>query len=123
MSEKVMSDLRQFQKTKPAQLVQHPLYDNFGAIISKTEAREKLGIGNEELVLLFFGFIRKYKGLDLLLEAMKILKEKIIASDSPTPIPKLLITGEFYEEEKQYKELIEQLGISEQLILRTEFIP
>jgi glycosyltransferase involved in cell wall biosynthesis len=123
MSEKVMADLRQFQKTKAAQLVQHPLYDNFGAIISKTEARKELGIGNEELVLLFFGFIRKYKGLDLLLEAMKILKDKIITSNSPTVIPKLLIAGEFYEEEKQYKEQIERLGIREQLILRTEFIP
>jgi glycosyltransferase involved in cell wall biosynthesis len=123
MSEKVMSDLRLFQKTKPAQLVQHPLYDNFGAIISKTEARKELGIGKEELLLLFFGFIRKYKGLDLLLDAMKILKEKILTTNPSSPIPKLLIAGEFYEDEKQYKEQIEQLGISDQLILRTEFIP
>ena len=70
MSEKVMSDLRIFEKDKPARLVQHPLYDNFGPIISKAEAREKLGVGSQESVILFFGFIRKYKGLDLLLEAM-----------------------------------------------------
>jgi glycosyltransferase involved in cell wall biosynthesis len=123
MSEKVMSDLRQFQKTRPAQLVQHPLYDNFGGIISKAEARKELGIRNEESVLLFFGFIRKYKGLDLLLAAMKILKDKIVNAGSPTAIPKLLIAGEFYEDEKQYKEQIEQLGIHDQLILRTAFIP
>ena len=77
MSEKVMSDLRLFQKTlptgrqaKPAILVPHPLYDNFGAILSKQEAREKLKIKNDALILLFFGFIRKYKGLDILFEAM-----------------------------------------------------
>ena len=76
MSEKVMDDLRKFvPKEKPAQLVQHPLYDNFGEIISKVEAREKLKIRKDELIILFFGFIRKYKGLDILLEAMKILIE------------------------------------------------
>src|SRR5258705_11738958 len=70
MSEKVMDDLRLFQKIKPAKLVSHPLYDNFGAMISKEDARKKLGVGSQESIVLFFGFIRKYKGLDLLLEAM-----------------------------------------------------
>ena len=70
MSEKVMSDLRLFEKDKPAKIVQHPLYDNFGAPISKEEAREKLGFAENEKIILFFGFIRKYKGLDMLLEAM-----------------------------------------------------
>ncbi|TMI61425.1 MAG: glycosyltransferase [Bacteroidetes bacterium] len=116
MSEKVMSDLRLFEKDKPAQQVQHPLYDNFGAIISKEEARGKLGVGSHELVVLFFGFIRKYKGLDLLLEAMadeRIKKAGI----------KLMVAGEFYEDAKQYGELIDKLGIKDQLILKTDFIP
>lgn len=121
MSEKVMNDLRKFQNQKPAQLVQHPLYDNFGDIISKSDARKKLIINNEELIILFFGFIRKYKGLDLLLEAMKILKEKNI--EHQIPKIKLLIAGEFYEDEKAYRELIDKLGIRENLILKTEFIP
>jgi len=115
MSEKVMSDLRLFQPTKPALLVSHPLYDNFGAIISKEEARQKLGVGSKELIILFFGFIRKYKGLDLLLEAMadeRIKKAGI----------KLLVAGEFYEEAKPFYEQIEKLGINDQLILRTDFI-
>jgi glycosyltransferase involved in cell wall biosynthesis len=73
MSEKVMNDLRKFVPDKPAKLVQHPLYDNFGDIISKPQAREKLGVGSQESIVLFFGFIRKYKGLDILLDAMKIL--------------------------------------------------
>jgi glycosyltransferase involved in cell wall biosynthesis len=116
MSEKVMTDLRQFEKIKPAKQVLHPLYDNFGEIISKKEARDYLHLNNEEKIILFFGFIRKYKGLDILLEAMadeRIRSAKI----------KLMIAGEFYEEEKPYKELIEKLNIKSLLILKTNFIP
>src|SRR5690606_18312176 len=60
MSEKVMKDLRMFEKTKPALLVEHPLYDNFGPIISKADARKHLGLGERDRIILFFGFIRKY---------------------------------------------------------------
>jgi glycosyltransferase involved in cell wall biosynthesis len=121
MSEKVMADLNKFEKEKPVRLVQHPLYDTFGEIISQQEARAKLKIGNDELILLFFGFIRKYKGLDMLLDAMKILKKRMQGTGNS--IPKLLIAGEFYEDEKPYREQIEELGIADDLILRTEFIP
>lgn len=116
MSEKVMTDLRSMEQTKPALLVAHPLYDNFGEKISKEEARQKLGIAVNEKVILFFGFIRKYKGLDILLEAMADprIKEAGI---------KLLVAGEFYEDEKAYHDRIAHLGISEQLIMRTSFIP
>ncbi len=121
MSEKVMNDLRKFvPKEKPAKLVQHPLYDNFGEIISKIEAREKLKIKTDELIILFFGFIRKYKGLDILLDAMKILKEN---PNLQIPNLKLLVAGEFYEDEKPYLEQIDKLGINDHLILRTDFIP
>lgn len=116
MSEKVMHDLRLFQKIKPAKLVSHPLYDNFGAIVSKSEARKHLGLPENEKIILFFGFIRKYKGLDLLLEAMS--DEQIKKSGI-----KLLVSGEFYEDQKPYKDQIEKLGIQDQLILRTDFIP
>lgn len=115
MSEKVMNDLKQFEKTKPAKEVLHPLYDNFGEIISKREARNYLRLNNDEKIILFFGFIRKYKGLDILLEAMadkRIQTSKI----------KLLIAGEFYEDEKPYRELIDKLNIKDSLILRTNFI-
>lgn len=119
MSEKVMTDLRSFEADKPARLVTHPLYDNFGSIISKTEARKKLGLPENEKIILFFGFIRKYKGLDLLLKAISILKNR----QPHTLNVKLLIAGEFYEDEKPYLEQIDQLGIRDQLILKTEFIP
>jgi glycosyltransferase involved in cell wall biosynthesis len=117
MSEKVMNDLRHFEKTKPALQMPHPLYDNFGEPVSKDEARKKVGIDSNDKIILFFGFIRKYKGLDILLEAMKLL---------PPPSetgPKLLIAGEFYEDAKLYQEQITRLGIQDRLILKTDFIP
>lgn len=119
MSQKVLTDLQLFDKTKPAQFVPHPLYDNFGSILSKQEARTHLQISSNEFIFLFFGFIRKYKGLDLLLHAVHKLKNL-----QPSTLNfKLLIAGEFYEVQKPYHELIEQLNIKDQLILRTDFIP
>lgn len=113
MSEKVMNDLRKFEQSKPAVQVLHPLYDNFGTPISIDEARKKLNLSTDEKIILFFGFIRKYKGLDLLLEALPKVK---------TPV-KLLIAGEFYEDNKPYLHQIQQAGISENIILHTHFIP
>jgi glycosyltransferase involved in cell wall biosynthesis len=116
MSEKVLSDLKQFEKDKPARLVQHPLYDNFGAILSKEEARKKLGLEVGQKLILFFGFIRQYKGLDLLLKAMadERIKQQNI---------KLLVAGEFYEDSKPYMDLIQQYQLQDSIILRTNFIP
>ncbi len=115
MSEKVMTDLRLFEKDKPALLIQHPLYDNFGPIISKANARKKLELREEEKIILFFGFIRRYKGLDWLMEAMADERIKLAGI-------KLLVAGEFYEDENQYQELIDKLDIRKQLILKTNFI-
>jgi glycosyltransferase involved in cell wall biosynthesis len=117
MSKKVLADLDQFAKGKPAQFVPHPLYDNFGEKVSKEEARQKLTINKNDKVLLFFGFIRKYKGLDILLNAMKLLKR-----DSSTQNIKLLIAGEFYEDEKNYRELLNDSLIKHNLIVHTQFI-
>jgi glycosyltransferase involved in cell wall biosynthesis len=112
MSEKVMSDLRKFQPSKPAKQAAHPLYDNFGEIVPKREAREKLVLPPEGKLILFFGFIRNYKGLDILLRAMAQLDDV-----------RLVVAGEFYEDRKPYDQLIEQLGIGDRLVLRTDFIP
>lgn len=120
MSEKVMKDLRLFEKAKPAILVEHPLYDNFGPVIPKSDARKHLGLAEHDRILLFFGFIRKYKGLDLLLEALYLLKQK---TGSHTGDLKLLVAGEFYEDQKHYLELIESRGLQDQVILRSDFIP
>jgi len=120
MSEKVLSDLRKIETRKPAQFVWHPLYDNFGAIILKSEARKKLGIGADDRVMLFFGFIRKYKGLDILLNAMKIVKDTLL-NEKQAPV-KLLVAGEFYEDEKPYLQQIKDNQLEDVVILKTEFI-
>jgi glycosyltransferase involved in cell wall biosynthesis len=114
MSQKVMNDLKLFTN-KPAEVAIHPLYDNFGERVRKDEARKKIGLPPEEKIILFFGFIRAYKGLDILLKAMA--DEKLRSSGI-----KLLVAGEFYENRKQYDELISNLNIADQLILRTDFI-
>ncbi|MDP4214507.1 MAG: glycosyltransferase [Bacteroidota bacterium] len=122
MSDEVMQDLRRFEKQKPAQKVIHPLYDNFGEIIPKEKARQilkdrlKLNIEPGEKIILFFGFIRKYKGLDILLRAMAepAIREAGI---------RLLIAGEYYEDPKMYEDLISSLQIEDLLIRKTDFIP
>ncbi|MFT3750643.1 MAG: glycosyltransferase [Agriterribacter sp.] len=113
MSEKVLNDLRTFEKTKPAAQVLHPLYDNFGEAVSPASARQKLNLTASEKIILFFGFIRRYKGLDILLEAISRVNEPC----------KLLVAGEFYEDEKQYLDQIARLNIGDRIILRTNFIP
>ena len=119
MSEKVLDDLRLFT-TKPAQKIVHPLYDNFGEQINKSEARKHLSLSTDDKIILFFGFIRKYKGLDILLEAMNVLKSDI--RYQPSDIPKLLIAGEFYEDRKLYEDIIEKNNLQSNIILRTNFI-
>jgi len=116
MSDSVMKDLETFDNKKPLQFCPHPLYDNFGEVISQKEAQKKLNLDCDYKYLLFFGFIRDYKGLDLLLKAMSRLK------DSNHKI-KLIVAGEFYSNEKTYLDLIEELKIKEQLVLATDFIP
>ena len=119
MSEKVLTDLKTIT-AKPSKQIVHPLYDNFGEALSKEEAKRHLGISVDENVILFFGFIRKYKGLDLLLNAMKLLKEHTLNGSFKGC--KLLIAGEYYEDKQQYDDLINELDIADQLILRTDFI-
>ncbi|MFZ1530087.1 MAG: glycosyltransferase [Ferruginibacter sp.] len=115
MSEKVMADVKLFSN-KPVQFVPHPLYDNFGDILNKQVARKGLGASKNDFIILFFGFIRKYKGVDILLDAMpQIIKE--------IPAVKLLVAGEYYDDKKNYEEQIERLGIKNHLILHTDFIP
>jgi glycosyltransferase involved in cell wall biosynthesis len=119
MSEKVMQDLKTFDNKKPATLATHPLYDNFGEKISKESARKKLGINEDQFIILFFGFIRNYKGLDIFFDAIKILKDKDYSNFNF----KVLVAGEFYENRKKYDDQILRLGIQDYLILKTDFIP
>jgi glycosyltransferase involved in cell wall biosynthesis len=114
MSEKVNQDLKTFTQ-KPSINIVHPIYDNFGDIISKEEAHKHLALPVNEKIILFFGFIRKYKGLDLLLEAMNnaSIREANI---------KLLIAGEFYDSKEEYELIIAKYNLANSLYLRTQFI-
>ncbi|TAD93766.1 MAG: glycosyltransferase, partial [Bacteroidetes bacterium] len=118
MSQQVLQDLRLFTH-KPAQLLPHPLYDNFGEAVSTTEARQHLSqhfniqLLNNEPVLIFFGLIRHYKGLDLLIEAFAQLENKNL---------KLLIAGEAYESTVAYTERIAALGLQQRIITHFKFV-
>lgn len=120
MSEKVRGDLDLFQVKKPVATVTHPLYDNFGEKLPVEMAREHLRLSKEDTIMIFFGFIRHYKGLDLLFDAMKILKQ-----DEHPAIKKLklLVAGEFYEKEQPYLDQVAKNDIADRVILRTSFIP
>ncbi|MCB0806384.1 MAG: glycosyltransferase [Bacteroidales bacterium] len=116
MSKSVLTDLETFDTKRPKLFCPHPLYDNFGAIIPKSEARKKLKLEAIGKYILFFGFIRDYKGLDLLLKAMAV--EKI----RNTGI-KLIVAGEFYTDAKPYHEIIAQHTLDDSVVLATDFIP
>lgn len=116
MSKAVLEDLNIFDKKKPRAFCPHPLYDHYGELIAKEEARRILGLEPNDRYVLFFGFIRAYKGLDLLLEAMGDSRVREAGI-------KLIVAGEFYGDSKPYMEQIERLGIKDSTLLFTEFIP
>jgi glycosyltransferase involved in cell wall biosynthesis len=116
MSHEVLNDLKKFDNRKPAVFSPHPVYDNYGEALTKKEARQTLHLPQDHPYILFFGFIRKYKGLDILLEAMA--DKRIARTDI-----KLVIAGEYYGDQEYYDSLIEKLGIRERLHLFTDFIP
>lgn len=118
MSEKVLHDLKALSN-KPSLAVKHPLYDNFGEIVSKSIAKHHLNLSTETSILLFFGFIRKYKGLDILFDAIHLLKKSGYLNQHQI---KFLIAGEFYENENVYLEQIAKLQIEDNIILKKEFI-
>lgn len=115
MSNSVERDI-QSVSDKPIAYIPHPIYDNYGDQVSREESLEFLGLSPDDSYLLFFGFIRTYKGLDLLLEA--IADERIKALGL-----KLIIAGEFYANPDLYHNLIKEKKLEKKVILRTDFIP
>lgn len=118
LSQSVLDDIDHFdpQRRRPRCYSPHPLYDHYGAAVSREEACGLLGIDPKERHVLFFGFIREYKGLDLLLDAMA---DKRLAEMGV----KLLVAGEFYGDSKPYYDQIERLGLGNRVVLHTDFIP
>ena len=116
MSRAVMADLDIFDIKKPRKFCPHPLYDNFGSLIEKDTAKRLINLDPELNYVLFFGFIRDYKGLDLMIRAFGDERIKKL------PV-KLLVAGEFYTDPEPYKNLIDEYGIAENVIMRNDFIP
>jgi glycosyltransferase involved in cell wall biosynthesis len=114
MSKKVKKDVKQFS-SKPILISPHPIFDHFGAPIDQQLAKKNIGIAEDTKLILFFGFIRKYKGLDLLLNAMTSDSIKALGIE-------LMIVGEFYEDAAPYHELIASLGISNRVHIKEGFI-
>jgi len=117
MSRSVEQEMKEF--TKPSQQVvfhPHPIYDNFGEPVERKKSIQHLGLDPEIRYLLFFGFIRDYKGLDLLLDAMS---DDRFGESSKV---KLIVAGEYYGNREAYEAQIKRLGISDRLELRTDFI-
>ena len=115
MSKSVLNDLQSFQITKPAIFNPHPMYENFGEQVDPVQAKKKLGLDVEKNYVLFFGFIRKYKGLDTLLKAFsdQRLKEKNL---------QLIIAGEYYDSPQVYEQLIDDLELRNHVILANHYI-
>lgn len=116
MSESVLTDLDTFDKMKPRRYGPHPIYDHYGDISTREEALNILGLDPEFNYLLFFGLIRDYKGLDLVIESLadKRLTNKKI---------RLIVAGEFYANEKKYRDLVKSLQLENEIIFIDKYIP
>ena len=116
LSASVLDDLSKFTNTTFKKFIPHPIYNVFGDKIPKEKAIENLGLNPNDKHLLFFGFVRKYKGLDLMLKAMGDSRIKSMGI-------KLIIAGEFYDDKTEYINMIADLGIEENIIMKSDFIP
>ena len=112
MSEQVHGELKAYTAA-PALFSPHPMFENFGKAVERDEACSRIGIDPAQRYTLFFGLIRDYKGLDLLLKAW--------AKWMPDG-RKLLIAGEFYASREKYISLIEELGLQDRVVLHDRFI-
>ncbi len=114
LSDQVKKDLFLFVKNPLYKLLPLPVFSLFGDSVDKDEAKKFLKLSDKN-ILLFFGFIRDYKGLDVLIEAFSILRKNVDV--------KLIVAGEFYEPEEKYIELIEKHKLEDVIILKKDFIP
>ncbi len=115
LSDSVQAEIEESVKDKPVVKLFHPIYDHYGTAMSQAKAKDLLGWEEETQYLLFFGLVRAYKGVDLLLEALSFLR-----SDYNY---KLVIAGEFYEKYENYQKIIEQHNLEERVVIRNEYIP
>lgn len=116
LSGSVLGDLDKLKLTGPKVYHPHPLYDMYGAKMSKDEAAKHFRLDPAGKYLLFFGLIREYKGLDITLEALADPRVKKLGV-------KLIVAGEFYESEIKYIDMVNRLGLEEHVIFVKEYIP
>ena len=116
MSDSVLEDLGQFDTVKPRIFCRHPLYDNFGAKVIREESLKFLGLDPDQRYMLFFGLIRDYKGLDLMLKAYADSRFRKMNV-------KLIVAGEFYSGSEKYFELEKELGLEGMVVWKSDFVP
>lgn len=115
MSASVASDLEILSGGKPIVSSPHPLYDHYGEHESKAAAAAALGLDAGEDYMLFFGLVRDYKGLDLLLEALA-------CKEMHSSGAKLIVAGEFYGNSEKYYAMERELGLQGRIVWFPEFI-
>ena len=116
MSESVLDDLGQFDTIKPRIFCRHPLYDNFGPTATREESLRFLELDERPRYMLFFGLIRDYKGLDLLLKAYADSRFRSMNV-------RLIVAGEFYSGSEKYLELEKELGLEGMIVWKSDFVP
>lgn len=114
-SSTVSKQFREHFPAIPETMLPHPVYENFGDPLEQDEARRRIGLGDVP-TLLFFGFVRAYKGLDLLLEAMPAILQRI-------PNARLLVVGEFFGDPQPYLDIIQQHHLGEHVQIHDEYVP
>ena len=116
LSKSVLGDVKSIDsQNKPKCLVPHPLYDHFGEMMDRTEAKKHLGLDENCQYILFFGLVRAYKGLDLLIDAFADERLRKFTM-------KLIVAGEFYDDPKPYHEHVEKHGLKDLVIIRNQYI-
>ena len=113
LSDAVLKDLLSIQPDAKYLRIDHPVYSHFGDQLERNTALEELSLSKEKKYILFFGFIRDYKGLDLLLEALANLPEEY----------ELIVAGEVYGSFDPYQAIIDQSNIKNRVHLYNEYIP
>ncbi|MBO5951180.1 MAG: glycosyltransferase [Bacteroidaceae bacterium] len=116
MSDSVLNDLTLFDSVKPRVFCRHPLYDNFGEAVERNSALQELSLDSNNRYMLFFGLIRDYKGLDIMLKAYADSRLRQMGV-------KLIVAGEFYNNAEKYFELEKELGLEGEVIWHREFVP
>jgi glycosyltransferase involved in cell wall biosynthesis len=113
LSSDVLNKLREFTDI-PSEYSPHPIYDTYGDVVDRDEACRNLSVDCSKRYMLFFGLIRKYKGLDMLLQAMTDKRIKDV---------NLIVAGEFYDDENQYRTYTSENGLNDRVTIMSGYIP